>query len=536
MSRQILGLALSVGLSSDTASRRLNECMHISVSNHITQVEMGKILKAFAILVIGFWGWFLSTTNATVVDYASVIGPLSAWGVIYLWWKSPSDGWRSIFSDGSTSTTNKTSSDTPAGSDPSREQRDFERDFSQPLTDEQKVRDVWEEHLKDGYDELPSRNAYEEMVCKADDWHNSDRKEEFIIRHRTRKEDTIEISLSNSVDSLDDLPKAEYYNDSEKEASIESIEKVDCRVCSGTGLYCTSCNNSNQVQCTDSNCKNGIIKIKCDNCNLQNQITESCTVCDGSGYSVEQQCNKCGGSGEHYDREGELMVCRVCDGGVFREQCGSCNGDGEVKQDCPKCDGDGSIRQEQCNTCGQYPNTDDGMIPCNLCDGGDNRPDCSNCEGQGLFKQVTVSRYSEEVGDKKRILSSEIPFSPLSSHAQFQTVTTSEFDSVGELRENRNSTMADKEPLPDDLTDSMDGEVTTIQYTYSETQTISTYRYKHTDAVREYDRNIDKKYGLKSQYGALSDSGSVVSVTVDGSTDVVLKSSDTSGLAHADAI
>lgn len=502
--------------------------------------DMGKVLKIFATFIIGFWGWQLATTNATIVEYLLVIGGLSVWGIAYLKWKSPSDNWSSILSVPSISTSDGTSSTTSPEISSNRAERDIERGFSHPVSDEQKVREIWEDNLKDGYDKLPSRNVYEKMVDKADEWHNSNKKEEFIVHCRTRNEDNVRVAPSTNIDSVDDLPGVNYDNEelTDTEVIIDSIERVNCRTCSGSGLHCNTCDNSNQMQCTDPNCEKGIITTPCNNCDKYGEINEDCSVCDGSGYSVEQQCNKCGGSGDYRDHEGDLISCRVCDGGVFREQCESCNGDGEIYQDCPKCDGGGSIQQGQCNTCSQYPHTDSGMIPCSQCNGGDDRSKCSNCEGQGWVNDVTVAWFTEKIGNKREIISSDIPFSSLSSHAMYQNVTDSKFNSEEELRENRNPSMADEEPMPNNLTDNVDvdGEIISIQYKYSETQTLSTYRYKHTDKVREYDGNIDKKYGLKSQYGPLSDSALIVSVTIDSSSNVVLESSDTSGLAHTDAI
>lgn len=72
-------------------------------------------------------------------------------------------------------------------------------------------------------------------------------------------------------------------------------------------------------------------------------VTQTCSVCGGTGYLV---CATCMGSGVVYDFYGSPYWCTPC-GGSGRLVCATCGGRGYVEEyrECPKCDGDGVVRR-----------------------------------------------------------------------------------------------------------------------------------------------------------------------------------------------
>jgi len=80
-------------------------------------------------------------------------------------------------------------------------------------------------------------------------------------------------------------------------------------------------------------------------------IKQTCTNCDGKGYTL---CSACGGKGYTY------IDCPDCDGGTVKieglvhiacetKKCETCGGSGKIKKACAACGGDGKI---PCSACG----------------------------------------------------------------------------------------------------------------------------------------------------------------------------------------
>lgn len=112
-------------------------------------------------------------------------------------------------------------------------------------------------------------------------------------------------------------------------------------------------------------------KEQCDSCNGDGQ--DECDYCDGIGQvrcgdcdDGKVECNKCDADGE--------FECDECngEGTIDGEECEECSGSGTIR--CENCDGDG---ENTCSTCGG-----DGYESCYEC-GGSGNETCRNCDGDG---------------------------------------------------------------------------------------------------------------------------------------------------------
>ncbi len=95
---------------------------------------------------------------------------------------------------------------------------------------------------------------------------------------------------------------------------------------------------------------------------------QQCQSCGGSGNSKDD-CESCGGEGE--------QDCESCDGsGHSENDCESCDGSGkdENGNDCKDCKGSG---KEQCKDC-----KGSGQEECDDCKGSGSKP-CPDCDGTG---------------------------------------------------------------------------------------------------------------------------------------------------------
>ena len=406
------------------------------------------------------------------------------------------------------------------------------RGFDEPVSNPEKVKKAWERHLKDGYAAVPRRNAYEEMVAEADEWNRSNEKEIIEFEFDSHEREAVTVPLSVTVDSLGDVPDVDGEGGPDEEIELESVLEAECGSCSGSGVYCSTCGDSGEVSCTERNCDGGIIKLDCDVCDYNNEVSETCPECDGSGYSLKQQCNKCNGTERVYDPDKERKVkCTVCDHGVYKEYCNNCSrGEtGEVKKDCPNCGGDGKVKKGQCTTCSQYSDTYRGKIPCSDCNGGDAPSDCDECDGEGQVREVTIHTITREDTETREVTSFDIPKSSrLSQDVEYETVITEEYDSLAELKSGREASVDEKPQLPDDITDDINvDEITKINYEYMESQRFVTYRYKQSDGVKEY---VTRHRGLldsNMHYRPLKSAHEIVSVSIE-EDGTVIDPSDTS--------
>lgn len=119
-----------------------------------------------------------------------------------------------------------------------------------------------------------------------------------------------------------------------------------CADCAGKGrLHCPYCQTLTRVECTA--CA-GVGGEECQDCIGEGKVTESCSVCDGSGregFLKLQKCYKCDGKGTIRAK------CKYCNGERLLEECENCGGSGKVS--CPHCSGAGTIKCPSCNGMGK---------------------------------------------------------------------------------------------------------------------------------------------------------------------------------------
>ncbi len=163
-----------------------------------------------------------------------------------------------------------------------------------------------------------------------------------------------------------------------------------CSECGGTQLYCAECDDTGEIDCTESNCRGGTIEILCSACTGSGRRRKDCENCGGTGTRKER-CTQCNGSGEYLNTTGsndKIKKCRKCDrDGMMEIDCDVCSGgnapSGQLQVTCESCGGAGATTHGQCSTCSQYPETDNGTLPCPECDSGANPPECHICNGTG---------------------------------------------------------------------------------------------------------------------------------------------------------
>lgn len=172
---------------------------------------------------------------------------------------------------------------------------------------------------------------------------------------------------------------------------IFNYTEIDCEDCSGTGTICRNCDSKGYVSCSMSSCESGTIVGQCTECFGSGRVSTECNVCDGTGFSIEEQCVNCGGTG-----------CNVCGGGIFRESCSNCSS-GTAKEICDTCRGSGEEKKGECNNCSQYSDTLDGTIACPECNNGEDESICEHCVGYGIFHQVELVVEMEKISEEHRM-------------------------------------------------------------------------------------------------------------------------------------
>lgn len=164
-----------------------------------------------------------------------------------------------------------------------------------------------------------------------------------------------------------------------------------CSSCNGTGYSdnssCSSCGGTGTITCMNCGGTGGTVGTSemCNSCNGTGVIEEMCYQCNGMGM-LDMPCGSCGGSGSiGTDETGMSLPCGSCGGsGMMQETCPSCDGMGMTRQQCSSCYGLGTIEVpgETCPTC-----NGNGNIQCPDCNGTGSRGDtCSTCNGAGKVK------------------------------------------------------------------------------------------------------------------------------------------------------
>jgi len=142
--------------------------------------------------------------------------------------------------------------------------------------------------------------------------------------------------------------------------------------------------------------------------NTGDEYVENCGDCDGYG---EVSCDYCSGDGQ--------IECGDCSG-TGQMDCEECDGEGTIDDDgdeveCHDCSGRGTI---ECDTCGG-----DGYERCQECVGSGNK-ECEECSGKGSIdtdeSQVTfysICSWDKELKDKCELW--EDTRTPVMSHEEF---------------------------------------------------------------------------------------------------------------------
>ena len=102
---------------------------------------------------------------------------------------------------------------------------------------------------------------------------------------------------------------------------------------------CDECEGEGEIQEECSTCEDGKGKIECKVCNAtgKDDRGEECGECDGDG---EIECSYCFGEGEITES------CEYCESGCILESCEYCDGSGEIE--CSNCDGSGEVDCDEC--------------------------------------------------------------------------------------------------------------------------------------------------------------------------------------------
>lgn len=413
-------------------------------------------------------------------------------------------------------------------------------DEKEDVTCDDRAKELWENHLKDGYGNLPSRDPYNKVVDSVEMEENINEKEIIRIKFYSYEQEvekfpkSFDVYSAFEVQSIDDIDK------NERPRILDDVEEIDCEKCSGSGSYCDNCNNDGEVSCSEPDCTNGNIELDCNNCGYKNKVKVDCPECDGSGYSVEHQCNKCNGTERYYDQEkGRKVKCNVCDHGVYKEVCNNCNGSGNIKENCHKCNGSGKIRKGQCKTCSQFVETSKGYVPCNECNGGSVDIVCDECEGEQRIKKSTFIKIMEKTKvveiEHKDIFESgrfdkrdDDPYDEL----EYENVLNEKYDSLEEFEFRRNDLV--DEDLPDNLMDGIKSDnINEIEYEYNQTQKIQSYIYQNAYKVRTYKSDNKGIFNDKTHFLRKNSKYGTKRIRIDLIDGDVVSSTDTSYLGYA---
>lgn len=162
---------------------------------------------------------------------------------------------------------------------------------------------------------------------------------------------------------------------------IDSVEKYNCKSCSGKGL----------VVCDSSPC-NGKHEWECDECIGQGKVY--CSNCTGEGW------NTCGGWLSGCNGSGKVKKQVTLASGKQVEKlipCSSCSGKGKVK--CNTCKTSGKVTCSKCS--GKR------SLTCPKCYSDQIRKgyiDCENCEAQGGFMEFNYVKSKLESNNVRRII------------------------------------------------------------------------------------------------------------------------------------
>lgn len=363
------------------------------------------------------------------------------------------------------------------------------------------AKEIWENHLKDGYRNLPSRNTYNKVVQNSVvETKVNNKRESITVLHHTFDEYTkthpLSVDISEKyMEEPDDLSQIDPF---ETEHLLRSQDVVTCETCEGSGIYCNNCYDRGTRPCPEDNCSGGMIEIDCG-CNY-GRVTSTCSACGGSGYSIKEQCRQCNGTGTYFEG-GSEQKCRKCDSnGIFKEICYECD-NGEVTEECPDCNGDGTLTKGQCKTCGQYAETDGGRIPCPECENQSKELECENCEGNGEVVEVelldvinkSISSANEEKNFKDKHLAKL-------DDLEYKVRDEQQFDTMEELRLCRSEEISTE--LPDDLKEEAEDieNIDRIEYKYETTQSIKRYAYHHTDKIYTLKSSVHYKFKDRDTY------------------------------------
>jgi DnaJ-class molecular chaperone len=166
--------------------------------------------------------------------------------------------------------------------------------------------------------------------------------------------------------------------------------EVTCPACGGTGLTketgCLACKAVGYIglaPCRDCG-GTGRAEYKCPACGGEGKITHrgkeyECPQCGGKGYPP---CGACRGKGTITRPNPEAagrptQTCPICEGSGFEchAKCERCNGTGNYRISEPDRDRRSRDRDARISE----------TIPCPFCDGkGEGRPICRRCQGRGI--------------------------------------------------------------------------------------------------------------------------------------------------------
>lgn len=227
-------------------------------------------------------------------------------------------------------------------------------------------------------------SGYGEDELEVPDFTHAATPDEIILPSGTKYEVTFLVRIvtteteqklpSENLPRVDDDPTPPETFEEREDTYVVDRTRESCETCHGDGIVaCSVCGGEGVVSCPRSQCQDGILK-------------ESCGC--GNGV-ISKECRNC-------DR-GRIATTVYRDGKELEdtEKCEVCNGDGELTDTCPQCAGSGEQTIGECNRCTQSDPV--GMVDCDACNPSDRTEDCDDCDGHGELVTITREHHDYRI-------------------------------------------------------------------------------------------------------------------------------------------